>query len=89
LAVHSPDKVFVRLTGMTANVQICNLSATVGVTYPVSAQQCKAVYSALLLAYSMDKTMTLFFDNVATGTNCSNFANWELATIRYVPLTRE
>jgi hypothetical protein len=60
------------------------LGATVGVTNPIPAEQCKAIYSTLLAAYSMSKTITVMFDNVQTGTNCSNFQGWELATSRWV-----
>lgn len=39
----------------------------------------------LLTAFSLDKDMSVFFDNVATETNCANFAAWEIATARPLP----
>lgn len=47
-----------------------------------------AAYAALLLAYTQDKTIQLYLDNVVNGTTCTNFEAWELATIRYVALYR-
>ncbi len=89
LTIHSPDGVYLQLTNMNTVVKICDLGKTVGTSYAVSATQCKAVYSALLLALSTDRTMSILFDNVATGTHCSNFASWELATARNVSLVKQ
>lgn len=88
LAIHGTDRVFLQLQGMNTVVQICNLGATVGTTYPVTAQQCKASYAALMFALATDRTMSIHFDNVVTGTNCTNFVAYEVATARNIALTR-
>ena len=87
IGVHGTDRVILRLSSMNTVVNICNLNSTLGTTYPISAEQCKAAYSTLLTAYSLGKTMSIYFDNVQTGTSCSNFAAWEVATARWVALT--
>lgn len=84
IGIHSPDKVILRLSGMNTSVVICNLNQTLGTVYPVSPQQCKAAYATLLLISTLRKQTTVWFDNTTTGTNCSNFAPWEMATARYV-----
>lgn len=86
IGVHGTDRVMLRLTGMNTLVQICHLNQTLGSTFPITAEQCKAVYSTLLAAYAMGQTINVFFDNVQTGTSCSTFAAWEVATARWVHL---
>lgn len=86
IGVHGTDRVMLRLSGMNTIVQICNLTQTIGANYPISAEQCKAAYAMLVTAYAMGSSMSVFFDNVQTGTTCSNFANWEVATARWVHL---
>lgn len=85
LGVHSTDKVFLRLAGMKGPVNICNLGKTIGSTYPVTAEQCKVAYSTLLTAYSMGKSISVHFDNVANS-SCSSAGGWEIATARWVHL---
>lgn len=86
IGVHGTDRVILRLSGMNAQVQICSLATTMGVTYPVSADQCKAAYATLLMAYATGLTINVYFDNVQAGTSCSTFGNWEIATARWVHL---
>jgi len=86
IGVHGTDRVMLRLSGMNTVVQICNLNQTIGSTFPITAEQCKAAYSALLTAYAMGQALNVFFDNVQTGTSCSTFAAWEVATARWVHL---
>ena len=86
VGVHGTDRVMLQLAGMNTIVQICNLGATVGTTYPNVAEQCKAQYATLLTAYALGKSMSVYFDDVVTGTSCTNFAPWELAVIRWVHL---
>ena len=88
IGVHSTDRVMLRLSGMNTVVQICALTQTLGSTYPISADQCKADYSTLVAAFLSGISMTVFFDNVAAGTSCSNFATWEVATSRFVYLNQ-
>lgn len=88
LAIHGTDRVFLQLQGMNTVVNICNLGATIGITYPITPQQCKAVYGSLMFALATDRTMNIHFDNVVTGTNCTNFSPWEVATARNIALTR-
>ena len=86
IGVHGTNRVMLSLSGMNTTVQICDLGQTVGTTYPNTADQCKADYATLVAAYLTGQTMTVWFDNVQTGTNCSNFAAWELAVARWVHL---
>lgn len=88
IGVHGTDRVMLQLSGMNALVQICHLNSTIGSTYPITAEQCKAAYSTLLTAYSMGKTIKVWFDNVQTGTSCDTFKNWEVATARWVFLSK-
>jgi hypothetical protein len=85
LGVHSTDRAFLSLEGMSGPVNICNLGKTIGTVYPVSAEQCKVAYSTLLTAYSMGKSISVHFDNVASA-DCSSAGNWEVATARWVHL---
>lgn len=87
LGVHGTDRVMLKLSGMNALVQICNLNQTMGFTWPISAEQCKVAYSTLLTAYSMNKFINVYFDNVQNGTSCSTFVGWEVATLRWVYLS--
>jgi hypothetical protein len=87
IGVHGTNRVMLRLTGMNTVVQICNLEQTMGTTAPISATQCKAAYATLLTAYTIGKTLTIYFDNVATGTSCTTFAPWEAAPARWVALS--
>ena len=87
IGVHGTNRVMLQLSGMNAIVQICDLGQTVGTTYPNTADQCKADYSTLVTAYAMGQNVNVWFDNVQTGTNCSNFAPWELAVARWVSLS--
>ncbi|OUS29488.1 hypothetical protein A9Q99_09825 [Gammaproteobacteria bacterium 45_16_T64] len=89
LGLHTTDKVMLKLSGMNTVVQICDLNKTLGSSNPVSAEQCKAAYSTLLTAYSLNKSLSIYFDNVGTGTSCSTFAGWEVATARWIPLTSD
>ena len=86
LGVHGTDRVMLQLSSMNTTVQICHLNSTIGSTYPISAEQCKVAYSTLLVAYSMSKSINVYFDNVETGTSCTTFGSWELATARWVHL---
>ena len=86
LGVHGTDRVMLKLSSMNEIVQICHLNNTIGSTYPITPEQCKVAYSTLLAAYSMQKSINVFFDNVQTGTSCSTFAAWEVATARWVHL---
>lgn len=86
VGIHGTDRVFLRLSSMNAGVQICALNKTLGTTFPISAEQCKLVYSTLLTAYSLNKSMSVYFDNVQNGTSCSTFTAWEVATARWVHL---
>jgi len=87
VGLHSQNAVLLRLSSMNTRVKICDLGSKVGSTHPIPAEQCKAIYSTLLSAYSMGKTISsAYFDNVESGTSCSNFAPWELATLRWVSL---
>jgi len=86
IGVHGTDRVMLKLSGTNTVVQICSLTSTMGTTYPISADQCKADYATLLTAYTLGATIGVYFDNVATGTNCTNFAAWEVATARWVHL---
>jgi hypothetical protein len=89
LGVHGTDRVMLRLSSMNAPVQICHLNSTIGNTYPITAEQCKVAYSTLLTAYSLGKTIKIWFDNVETGTSCTTFKAWEVATARWVYLNAE
>ena len=84
LGVHSPNNVILKLSGMNTLVKICDLESEVGNSYPISTEQCKISYSTLLAARAMNKTMTIYFDNIPSATSCSNFSNYELATARNV-----
>lgn len=86
IGIHGTDRVMLRLSGMNNVVQICNLSTTIGTTYPITAEQCKAVYATLIAAFAMGTAMNVYFDNVQAGTSCSTFAGWEVATARWVHL---
>jgi len=86
IGVHGTDRVMLKLSGTNTVVQICSLTSTMGTTYPISPDQCKADYATLLTAYTLGVTIGVYFDNVATGTNCTNFASWEVATARWVHL---
>lgn len=86
IGVHGTDRVMLQLSSMNTLVQICHLSQTIGSTYPITPEQCKLAYSTLLVAASTGKTINVYFDNVQTGTNCSTFASWEVATARWVHL---
>lgn len=88
VGIHGTNRVILKLTSMNTVVNICSPEDSRGSVYPVSPEQCKLAYSTLLSAFAMDMEMSVFFDNVATGTNCSNFAPWELATARFVSLDR-
>ena len=87
IGVHGTNRVMLQLSGMNTLVQICDLGQTVGTTYPNTPDQCKADYSTLLTAYTLGKTINVWFDNVQTGTNCTNFAGWEVAVARWVSLS--
>jgi hypothetical protein len=87
IGVHGTNRVMLRLSGMNTNVQICDLGQTVGTTYPNTPDQCKTDYATLMAAYLTGQTMNVWFDNVQTGTNCGNFAAWELAVARWVYLS--
>jgi hypothetical protein len=89
IAVYSSDTIVMRLSSMNYPVTICSLSSTVGSTMPVPPSQCKAAYAALMLAMAQDKTASVWLDNVVNGTNCQNFSRLEMATIRWVELTRQ
>ena len=86
VGIHGTNRVMLMLSGMNTVVQICDLGQTIGSTFPISADQCKADYATLITAYTLGKTLSIYFDNVQTGTSCSNFANWEVATARWVHL---
>lgn len=87
VGIHGTDKVIVQLSGTNTVIYGCNLTQTIGTLYPIGPAQCKAAYATLLLAYTMKKPITIFFDNVKTGTHCANFETWEMATFRYVVLS--
>jgi hypothetical protein len=87
VGVHGTNRVMLSLSGMNTIVQICDLGQTVGTTYPNTPDQCKADYATLVSAYLTGQTMNVWFDNVQTGTNCTNFASWELAVARWVYLS--
>ena len=87
IGVHGTNRIMLSLSGMNTIVQICDLGQTVGTTYPNTPDQCKADYATLVAASLSGKTMNVWFDNVQTGTNCSNFAAWELAVARWVYLS--
>jgi hypothetical protein len=84
IGAHGTNRIMLSLSGMNTIVQICDLGQTVGTTYPNSPDQCKADYATLVSAYLTGQTMNVWFDNVQTGTNCTNFATWELAVARWV-----
>jgi hypothetical protein len=84
IGAHGTNRIMLSLSGMNTTVQICDLGQTVGTTYPNSPDQCKADYATLVSAYLTGQTMNVWFDNVQTGTNCTNFATWELAVARWV-----
>ena len=86
VGIHGTNRVMLELSGMNTVVQICDLGQTVGTTYPNTPDQCKADYATLVAAYAMGQTVNVWFDNVQTGTNCGNFAGWELAVARWVSL---
>jgi hypothetical protein len=86
IGVHGTDRVMLRLSGMNAQVQICSLTQTMGASYPISPDQCKADYATLLTAFTLAANINVYFDNVATGTSCTTFAGWEIATARWVHL---
>jgi hypothetical protein len=88
IGIHGTNRVILRLSSMNTLVQICDLGQTVGTTYPNTADQCKADYATLVAAYTLGTTITVYFDNVQTGTNCGNFAGWELAVARWVYLSQ-
>lgn len=87
IGVHGTNRVMLELSGMNTIVQICDLGQTVGTTYPNTPDQCKADYATLVTAYALGTTISVWFDNVQTGTNCGNFAAWELAVARWVSLS--
>jgi hypothetical protein len=89
LGVHGTDRVILKLSGMNKVVQICHLNNTIGSTYPITPEQCRMAYSTLMTAYSLGKTINVWFDNVQTGTSCSTFKAWEIATARWVHLDAE
>lgn len=86
VGVHGTDRVMLQLSGMNTIVQICHLNQTMGSTYPITSEQCRAAYSTLLTAYAMGKSVNVHFDNVQTGISCSTFVSWERATARWVRL---
>ncbi len=86
IGVHGTNRVMLQLSGMNTIVEICDLGQTVGTTYPNSPDQCKADYATLITAYVIGTSINVYFDNVQTGTNCGNFAGWELAVARWVHL---
>ncbi len=86
LGVHGTDRVMLKLSSMNKLVQICHLNNIMGSTYPITPEQCKVAYSTLLVAYSMQKSIRVYFDNVQTGTSCSTFVASEVATARWVHL---
>lgn len=87
LGIHSTNGVYLQLSSMNTVVKICDLGQTVGSVNPVGAEQCKAIYSTLLSAYTMGKGLApIYFDNVEIGNTCTNFRDWELATARWVEL---
>jgi len=87
IGIHSTDRVMLRLTGMNTVVQICHLAQTMGTTYPITPAQCKLAYATLVTAHTMGKQLSVYFDNVQSGTSCSTFVAWEVATARWVHLT--
>lgn len=88
IGLHATDIVTLKLSSMNARVEICRLSQPWGNTFPVGPEQCKAVYSMLLLLQATGKSTTAHFDNVVTGTACNNFAPWELASIRFLNINK-
>lgn len=84
LGLHSPNGVFLKLSGMNNLVEVCDLGATLGTTNPIPAEQCKAIYSLLLAAQASAKPINVVFDNVVNGSSCSSFVSWEVATARWV-----
>ena len=86
IGVHGTNRVILQLSGMNARVRICDLEQTLGTTYPITAAQCKAAYATLLMARAMGETVQIYFDNVQTGTSCSTFVDFEIATARWVYL---
>jgi len=76
-----------QLSGMDTVLQICNLTRTMGTTYPISPDQCKAAYRTLVTASAIGLVLNVYFDNVQARTSCSNFATWEVATARWVHLS--
>ncbi len=86
IGVHGTNRVMLQLSGMNTIVQICDLGQTVGTTYAITPDQCKADYATLVTAFALGINMSVWFDNVQTGTSCANFAGWELATARWVHL---
>lgn len=88
IGIHGTNRVMLRLSSMNTVVQICDLGQSVGTTYPNTPDQCKADYATLVTAYALGTNISVWFDNVQTGTNCGNFAPWELAVARWIPLTQ-
>ena len=88
VGVHGTDRVMLKLSSMAGIAQICNVSQNLGSMYTISPEQCKLAYSTLLAAYAMDKTINVFFDNVEVGTSCGTLQDWEVATARWVHLSK-
>lgn len=88
IGLHATDTVTLKLSSMNTRVGVCSLSHAWGASRPVGAEQCKAVYSMLLLLQASGKPTTAYFDNVVTGTACNNFAPWELASIRFLNINK-
>lgn len=60
--------------------------ANTGIGLSHTSEQCKLAYSPLLVAASAGQSINVYFDNVQTGTSCSTFDSWEIATARWVHL---
>ena len=87
IGVHGTGRVLINLFGMSTVIQISGLTQSMGSTYRISADQWKkADYSTLVSAFLSDIPMIIYFDNVGTGTSCSNFATREMATSRFAYL---
>ncbi len=86
IGVYGTDHIELKLDVMNTRVRICNLNQTLGVTNPISPEQCRAVYGMLLAAYMTVEPVRVLFDNVQTGISCTTFVKRELATARYVGL---
>lgn len=86
IGVHGTNRVMLRLSGMNEIVQICDLGQTIGTLYAITPEQCRAAYATLLTAFTTGTVLNVWFDNVQTGTSCTNFQAWEIATLRWVYL---